>query len=105
MVLQRLRSLGLACLQYMHAVASATVTPKQPALHIALHPFVPYVKYVAPMAAIIAIGHAFSLDAMMMRILSDDEARRRHIQEGRHGRDAIQYYTRHEQNASAETAQ
>lgn len=103
-MLEKLKALASAHIRSVHAVGAAFVAPRQPLLHIVLHPFVPYAKYALPIAGIVAIGHIFSLDAMMMRILSDDEAKRRHIQEGRHGRDAVQHYNRDCSSTSEEAS-
>lgn len=91
-VWNRAKALAYAYVRYAHAVGASALNSKLPFLHVTLHPFVPYAKLVVPVAAAVGMGHAFALDAMWMRILSDEEARRRHIAEGKHGAAAIEYY-------------
>jgi hypothetical protein len=76
---QHIKSSAWKCLRYFHSVVSAVVHPQMPLVHIALHPFVPYVKYVAPVGLAITVARLTSIDAMMIRIISDEDARCRNL--------------------------
>ena len=80
-MLTRLRNYTWSYVRYAHAVGAALWHPKQPLLHIVLHPAIPYVKYVAPVALLMAIGKLTCLDLMFIRMLADEDARRRRLAE------------------------
>jgi hypothetical protein len=76
-----IKSACFSVLRYVHAVSAAITNPKQPLVHIVLHPFVPYLKYAVPLSLVFAIGHFTCLDAMVIRMIADEDARRRHAAE------------------------
>lgn len=80
-MLSRLRRYAWSYVRYAHAVSAAAWHPKQPLLHVVLHPVIPYVKYVAPVVLLIGVGHLTCLDLMFVRMLADEDARQRRLAE------------------------
>jgi hypothetical protein len=74
----RITRVCFSILRYVHAVGAAIVDPKQPLVHIVLHPLVPFVKYAVPVSLVLAIGHFTCVDIMVIRMIADEDARARH---------------------------
>lgn len=64
----------MSLLSYLRAVRSAATNSRLPFAHITLSPFVPYVKYVAPVFLLWSTFKVLGLDSMYVRILAEREA-------------------------------
>jgi len=64
-------------MQYLNALGLALFRREVPVVHIILSPCVPYLKYVGPPAAAWAMFHALGLDAMVIRVLANEDAKLR----------------------------